>query len=117
MAQMTELSSLFLFVLRGCSYHIYQRMIMQVTVSIGDKGKIAAGSSSQWQFTQTGPWERKCFIRIHSLLYQNSFIAFCPPGDVLFWSRSVFPRGITRPLTSLGFLQGPVSVSGRVLRD
>lgn len=52
---MTELSSLFLFVLRGCSYHIYQEMNMQVTVSIGNKGKIAAGSSSQgcslWQFS------------------------------------------------------------------
>lgn len=59
------------FVLRGCSYHIYQKMNTQVTVSIGDKEKTAAESSSQgfslWQFDQTGLWERKWFTRIHSL--------------------------------------------------
>lgn len=86
MAQMTELSSLFLFVLRGCCYHIYQKMIMQATVSIGDKGEIAAGSSSQgcclWQFTQTGPWERKWFIRIHSL--PSALLGTCCFGASLF---------------------------------
>lgn len=90
MAQLTELSSLFLFVLRGCSYHIYQKMNMQVTDSIGDKGKIAAGSSSQgcslWQFTQTGPREGKWFIRIHAL--PSALLEMCSIFEPV-----CFPRG------------------------